>query len=128
MLRGTAYFPSAANLRGVVLLLETSENAPPPSYLTQFIRCLAAMDVLDGLAGILLGRPGGSVDPETFPAYDSALCRTVRDEYGLQQLPIVTNMDFGHTDPALVLPLGVQVCIDSTQREVSIPTAAVSGH
>ena len=126
MLRGTAYFPSATDLRGAVLLLETSENAPPPSYLTQFIRCLAAMGILDELAGILLGRPGGSVDPRNFHAYDSALCRAVREEHGLQHLPIVTNMDFGHTDPTLVLPLGMQVCIDSKRQEISIPSAAVS--
>ena len=125
MLRGTAYFPSAAALRDAVLLLETSENAPPPSFLTQFIRCLAAMGILDKLAGILLGRPGGGVNPQNFHAYDSALCQTVREEHGLQHLPIVTNMDFGHTDPVLVFPLGVQARIDSTRQEISIPSAAV---
>ncbi len=124
-LRGTDYFPSADDLQGAVLFLETSEEAPPPSFLTRCVRCLAAMGVLEGLGGILLGRPGGGVDPDTFHAYDDALCKTVREECGLTDLPIVTNMDFGHTDPMFVLPIGMKVRVDSTKQEIAIEEAAV---
>ena len=124
-LRGTPVFPSADSLDGAILFLETSEEAPPPAMLEQFIRSLAAMDCLQPLAGILLGRPGGQIDPATFPAYADTLCRTVREEYGLCELPIVSNMDFGHTDPMMVLPLGVRMRIDSERRELSILEAAV---
>ncbi|MCG9131151.1 LD-carboxypeptidase [Candidatus Poribacteria bacterium] len=124
-LRGTDYFPSAADLQGAVLFLETSEEAPPPSFLTRFVRCLAALGILEGLGGILLGRPGGGVDPDTFPAYDDALCKTVREEYGLNDMSIVTNMDFGHTDPMFVIPIGIKVRIDSTKQEIAIDEAAV---
>ena len=124
-LRGTDYFPSAKDLYGAVLFLETSEEMPPPSFLTRFVRCLAAMGVLQGLNGILLGRPGGGVDPDTFCEYDDALCKTVREEYGLNNMPIVTNMDFGHTDPMFVLPIGTKVRIDSAKQEIAIDEAAV---
>ena len=124
-LRGTDYFPLASDLQDVVLFLETSEDAPPPSFLTEFVRCLAAMDILEGLGGILLGRPGGGVDPNTFHAYDTALCETVREEYGLNEMPIVTNMDFGHTDPMFVIPIGMKARIDSTNQEITIDEAAV---
>ena len=124
-LRGTDFFPSATLLRGAVLFLETSEDAPPPSFLMEFVRCLAAMGVLEGLGGILLGRPGGGVDPRTFHEYSDALCKTVREEYGLNDMPIITNMDFGHTDPMFVIPMGVKVRIDSTKQEVVINEAAV---
>ena len=119
------FFPSASDLQGAVLFLETSEDAPPPSFLTEFVRCLAAMDILEGLGGILLGRPGGGVDPDNFHAYDTALCETVREEYGLNEMPIVTNMDFGHTDPMFVIPIGMKVRIDSTKPEIAIDEAAV---
>ena len=125
-LRGTAYFPSADDLQGAVLFLETSEDAPPPSFLAAFVRCLAAMNLLEGLGGMLLGRPGGGVDPSTFHAYADALCKTVRETYGLTDLPIVTNMDFGHTDPMFVIPIGTQIRIDSTKQEISIDAAAVT--
>ena len=125
-LRGTDYFASGPDLQGVVLFLETSEDAPPPSFLTEFVRCLAAMDVLEGLSGILLGRPGGGVDPDTFHEYDDALCKAVREEFGLIDMPIVTNMDFGHTDPMFVIPIGMTVRIDSTKQEIAIDEAAVT--
>ena len=124
-LRGTDYFPSSADFQGAVLFLETSEDAPPPSFLTAFVRCLAAMGILEGLGGILLGRPGGGVEPHTFHEYDNALCKAVREEYGLNDMPIVTNMDFGHTDPMFVLPQGVKVRIDSSKQEMAIDEAAV---
>ena len=124
-LRGTDFFPSATDLRGAILFLETSEEAPPPSFLTRFVRCLAAMGVLEGLGGILLGRPGGGVDPDIFHEYDDALCKTVREECGLPDLPIVTNMDFGHTDPMSVIPMSMKVRVDSTKQEIAINEAAV---
>ena len=124
-LRGTPVFPPARSLDGAVLFLETSEEAAPPETLRQFIRSLAAMGCLEPLAGVLLGRPGGQIDPAAFPAYADTLCRTVREEYGLAELPIVSNLDFGHTDPMLVLPLGVRLRIDSGRRELSILEPAV---
>ncbi len=124
-LRGTDYFPPADNLQDAVLFLETSEEAVPPSFLARFVRCLAAMDILEKLGGILLGRPGGGVNPNTFHEYDDALCKTVREEYGLKDLPIVTNMDFGHTDPMFVIPIGMKARIDSAKQEIVIDEAAV---
>ena len=124
-LRGTDYFSAAGDLQGAVLFLETSEEGAPPSFLSRFVRCLAAMGILEGLSGILLGRPGGGVDPQTFNEYDDALRRTVRVEHGLSDMPIVTNMDFGHTDPMFVIPIGTKVRIDSAKREIAIDEAAV---
>ena len=124
-LRGTPVFPPADSLAGAVLFLETSEEAHPPEMLRQFVRSLAAMGCLEPLAGILLGRPGGQIDPALFPAYADTLCRTVREEYGLRELPIVSNLDFGHTDPMLVLTLGVRLRIDSGRRELSMLEPAV---
>ena len=123
--RGTAHFPTVDSLDGTILFLETSEEAPPPAVLAAFARCLAAMDILRRLKGILLGRPGGPVSPGKFTAYADTLCHTVREEYGLREMPIVSNMDFGHTDPMLVLPLGVRMRIDSGERQLSIVESAV---
>ena len=124
-LRGTDYFSATGDLQGAVLFLETSEEAPPASFLKRFVRCLAAMGILEGLGGILLGRPGGGVDPHTFREYEDAVCQAVREEYGLKELPIVTNMDFGHTDPMFVIPIGMKVRIDSAKQEITIDEAAV---
>jgi muramoyltetrapeptide carboxypeptidase LdcA involved in peptidoglycan recycling len=124
-LRGSEYFPSAQDLDGAILFLETSEEAPPPHMVKRFLRSLAAMGILHRLKGILLGRPGGVMDPSKFVEYEEALARTVREEYGLKDLALVTGMDFGHTDPMLVIPLGLTLILDSALRRISIAESAV---
>jgi muramoyltetrapeptide carboxypeptidase LdcA involved in peptidoglycan recycling len=83
------------------------------------------MDTLDKLGGILLGRPGGAVDPNKFGDYEKALVDTVRNEFNLVDMPMVTNMDFGHTDPMFVMPIGVRACINSAGKKISINESAV---
>jgi muramoyltetrapeptide carboxypeptidase LdcA involved in peptidoglycan recycling len=39
--------------------------------------------------------------------------RVVANEFGATELPIVTNLDFGHTDPQWILPLGIRAEIDT---------------
>ena len=77
------------------------------------------------LAGMLLGRPGGQINPARSPVYANALCRAVREEYGPPGLPNVSNVDFGHADPMMVLPPGMRMRIDSRRGELSIREAAV---
>jgi LD-carboxypeptidase C-terminal domain len=59
--------------------------------------------ILQRIQGILVGRPGGSQNSEQeFEKYDAAVLKIAR-EFGLTDLPILSRMDFGHTDPKLVL-------------------------
>ena len=123
-LRGTAWWPS---LDGVVLLLETSEDTPPPEAVTYFLRSLAAAGELQGLAGIGLGRPGGADLPvDRHAAYDAALLRVVRVEQGLTDLPVVANLDFGHTDPMWTIPQGVPLRIDPVAERLTFLAAGVT--
>lgn len=109
-LRGSVWWP---DLTGVVLLLETSEEAPPPVVVTRFLRSLELTGELARLAGIVLGRPGGAdLDPDAHAAYDEALLGVVRDEAGLDELAVVTGVDMGHTDPMWTVPQGVELELD----------------
>jgi len=87
---------------------------------------LAAVGVLPLISGILFARPGGQVAPEKFPDYDQALLQVVVEENGLTDLPIITGMDFGHTDPMFVLPLGVQAEVNCEQRRFAIIESGVA--
>jgi muramoyltetrapeptide carboxypeptidase LdcA involved in peptidoglycan recycling len=126
-LRGTEVWPDASAWEGAILFLETSEEAPEPRVLARALRSYAAIGVLERLQGILLGRPGGGVAPERFAEYDEAVLGVVRDEQGMTSLPIVTCMDFGHTDPVFVLPLGARARIDCARREFRILESGVTG-
>jgi muramoyltetrapeptide carboxypeptidase LdcA involved in peptidoglycan recycling len=121
----TDVFPSIEAWHGAILFLETSEEAPPPHAVTHFLRILAVKGILKGLSGILMGRPGGNIPAERFAEYDEALMGVVCDEEGLTHLPIVTQMDFGHTDPIFVLPYGVMGEIDCDLKRFSIAENAV---
>jgi muramoyltetrapeptide carboxypeptidase LdcA involved in peptidoglycan recycling len=125
-LRGTDFWPDARMWQGAILFLETSEDKPTPEDVVYYLRVYAALGILDDLAGILCGRPGGGVPIEQFEAYDRAILQVLVEEEGLRDLPIVTQMDFGHTDPMFVLPYGIQAEIDCDQHKFSILESAVT--
>lgn len=104
---------------GVVLMLETSEEAPPPDLLSRFLRSLAVTEELQQLAAVVLGRPGGAeLNAEERAQYDDAIVRVVRDEAANADLPVVTNVDFGHTDPMWTIPQGVRVRVDPIAKKI----------
>jgi muramoyltetrapeptide carboxypeptidase LdcA involved in peptidoglycan recycling len=125
-LRGTRVWPNHDAWNGAILFLETSEEAPSPVHVTRVLRNFAAMGILDQIAALLFGRPGGGIAVADFMQYDQAILQVVAEEHGLTQLPIVTHMDFGHTDPMWVLPYGVQAQVDCEHRSVAILDNAVT--
>lgn len=126
-LRGTSVWPDPSQLDGAVLFLETSEEAPSPTAVERMLRSVASMGLLRSAAALLFGRPGGPTLPvERFTDYDRAILRVVATEEGLRDLPVVTCMDFGHTDPMFVLPYGVRARVDPIQRSFAIVEAAVT--
>lgn len=115
-IRATEWWP---DLDGAVLAVETSEEAPSPEIVQRFLRSIAALGSLDRLAAFLFARPGGAeLSPEDHVAYDRAIIRVVREEYGLGRMPVVTNLDFGHTDPFWTLPLGVRTRVDPSLERI----------
>ena len=125
LLRGTAFWPALDQWQDAILFLETSEDAPAPAVVTYGLRTYAALGILPKLAGILLARPGGQIPIAQFSQYDDAVRTVVVEEEGLTELPIITNMDFGHTDPMFVLPYGVQAEIDCARQRLVILESAV---
>lgn len=126
-LRGTDYWPAPALWQNAILFLETSEEAPSPTEVLRGLRSYAAMGILERLSGILFARPGGEVPPAQFAEYDQAILEVVAREEGLTDLPVISGMDFGHTDPMFVLPYGVQAEIDCGTGRFAILEGAVDG-
>ncbi len=124
-LRGSDYWPSREEWRGALLFIETSEEAPPPETVVRMLRPLMLMGILPNLSGVLMGRPGGAtLTVADHARHEHAVHTFLRDECGLPDLPLVTNMDFGHTDPIMTLPLGVMAELDCDRRVFSITEAA----
>ena len=119
--RGTELF--LTEWKDAILFLETSEDAPPPEFVKYTLRAYAALGILSQLSGILFGRPYD--DEAKFAEYDRAILQVVREEEGLTALPIITNMDFGHTSPMFVIPYGLRAEIDCNNQRFSIVEHAV---
>ncbi len=127
MIKGTKIWPSLNQWRDAILFLETSEEAPGVDYVRYCLRNYAAQGILSGLNGIIFGRPGGAHlnDAERL-SYNDVLLSVIRDEENLKDLPIMTQMDFGHTDPMMVLPYGCMAEMNCDQNKFSILEPGVS--
>lgn len=125
-LRGTDFWPTADAWQDAILFLETSEQAPSPEVIKYGLRTYAALGIIQRLSGILFGRPGGQISPEKHEEYDQALLQVVAEETGMDDLPIIAGMDFGHTDPMFVMPYGIQAEIDCDAQQFAIIENAVT--
>jgi muramoyltetrapeptide carboxypeptidase LdcA involved in peptidoglycan recycling len=52
--------------------------------------------------------------------------RRVLAEFGLQNMPVVANMDFGHTSPQMVVPIGCRAAIDPEAKAVAVLEAGAT--
>ena len=124
-LRGTEVWPDINVWKDAILFIETSEEGPTALEIERGLRSMAAVGVLGKIIAILFGRPGGQIPESKYQEYEDALTRVVAIEEGLTDIPIVTRMDFGHTDPMIVLPYGIDCVINCNAQEVSLPECAV---
>lgn len=124
-LKGTDFFPAIECWKGAILFLETSELAPAPELVQQWLGNYGERGILQELSGIILGRPGGGIPLDDFEKYDQVLIQLLR-EFGREDLPIITHMDFGHTDPMFLIPYGAEAEIDPVERRFTILENAVS--
>ena len=124
-LTGTSLWPDLSIWRNSILFLETSEEGIEPRLVTRFMRNLAAQGILQELKGILFSKPGGkAMCAGRFPEHDQALLQAFKD-FSIPLIPMVTRMDFGHSDPMWTLPYGVLAEINPIAKTVSILEKAV---
>jgi muramoyltetrapeptide carboxypeptidase len=109
---GTPYLPE---VDGALLCLEFTGMGPDEvwAHLNQW----ADSGLLDRVAGLVIGRfsgpraaAGGSAD------YD----RVLQIVLGDRDLPVLVDVDFGHTEPMLTLPVGTRARLDTTDRLLTL--------
>ncbi len=117
-LRGALIWPEQSVWRNSIVFLEISEDAPPAaSAVMRMLRALAATGALREARGIFFGRPYG--DEAKFEEYDGAILQVLA-ELRLGSLPLITRMDFGHTDPKFIVPYGVEAQIDCDAKQIRL--------
>jgi len=96
-LQGTQYWPG---LDDTILILEEDAEISPPLFDRQLQSLVHQLD-FNGVKGILIGR----FQKETKMTRE-ILEKIISTKPELQNLPIIANIDFGHTTPLATLPVG----------------------
>lgn len=107
-LKGSPWWP---DLDGAVFFLETSEEAPSPAHVDAYLTGLEQLGAFDALAGLVFARPAGYGDADV-----DLLWQIVAERTAAADIPVLANVDAGHTEPMLTLPLGAPVHLDAGQR------------
>ena len=124
MALGSSIFPPLAAFEGAVLHLEVSEEKPPIEQIAHWLRGFTAMGITERIAALLFSRPEDRSLRETLELY-AEVKRELADA-GRADLPFVANLDFGHSCPMGLLPLGARLTVDPVRRRIAIDEPAVS--
>ncbi len=108
LLRHASPIPTLDQFENIVLIAETSEEIPSADYVYRVYRALGERGVLQRVKGVLVGRPKAwefdkpqstEQKKEYREKQRETIVKAVR-EYN-PTIPVVQNMDFGHTDPQI---------------------------
>lgn len=104
-------FPDAAEWKGKILLLESSEELMPPEKYEKALTVLKKAGVFGAVSGVLVGKP---MDEVYFMEYKDLLKKIIADP----SLPVVTNINVGHALPRCIIPLGQMATVDTEKQEI----------
>lgn len=119
------YLPNFQQLDGCILYLETSEELPTEGFLYRFIAALGELELLAKFQAILFGIPKtqfcGKTPPEgreQFQINQQGAVKKALIDYNAD-LPVIFNLNFGHTDPQVIIPSGGLAKIDGIQKTIT---------
>ena len=118
--------PTTDALRGGILLLETSEERPPASWVARWLRGLGEHGILEAVAGVVVARPPVS-DFEFLPSRDEAdALRAAQRDVVIEAVSrynpdavVCVGVPFGHTRPQWILPYGGTMTLDGAARTIT---------
>lgn len=125
LLRHNIRIPTLSQFQSVVLAVETSEEIPSSDYVRRVFRALGAREILKNINGLLIGRPkawefNNQQSDEMKIKYKENQRKAILDIVRIynRDIPIVQNLDFGHTAPQICLPFGRRVRIDVDNKKI----------
>src|SRR5699024_11984067 len=101
--------------------VDTLAQKPQPDLITCWLHYNAAQRISHHADGITTAKPQ---DEAFYDEYKTAI-KTVMKEYHLEDPPIMYNLNFGHTEPKMILPYGAMAEIDCESGTFSILESGV---
>lgn len=97
LLQGTEYFP---DLEDSILFLEDDEESKPHHF-DRDLQSLIHLSEFKGVKGIAIGR-----FQKASQMTDDKLIKIIKTKKELDKIPVIANVDFGHTSPMITFPIG----------------------
>lgn len=119
--KGTSLWPAEEYWKDCILFFETSEELPTPGNLEYWLRNYGTQGILQQAKGIIFGKPQNE---KYYEEYKESI-RLIMKELSLEELPILYNLNFGHTEPKFVLPYGAMAEINCEKETFSILESGV---
>jgi len=127
MLRNNTPIPNLKKFGHIVLMLETSEEIPSHGYVRRVIRALGERGILQEAQGIFVGRPKAwefdkQFTKEERTTYINEQQKTILETVRMynKKIPVVQNMNFGHTDPQILMPYGGIAKIKANEQKIYV--------
>jgi muramoyltetrapeptide carboxypeptidase LdcA involved in peptidoglycan recycling len=111
LLQGTPYLPSLA---GAVLVVEDDEESHPANFARNLTSLLQLPDAAT-IRGLVVGRFQRASNM-TRPLLEQIIAR----QPVLAGLPVLANVDIGHTSPMATLPIGGQVAMSAEPGDLHL--------
>lgn len=118
---GTEVWPSLDEWKDKILFLETSEDKPAPSLITYYLRNLGAQGILNVAKGIIVGKPQ---DEKYYEEYKDVYRRILK-EFNRTDMPVLYNVNFGHSSPIGIIPYGIECELDIDNKKIILLESAV---
>lgn len=111
LLQGTEYFP---DITDSILFLEDDAESKLPNF-DRDLQSLIHLPGFDKVRGIIIGRfeKASEIAPEQ-------LKKAIMAKAELRHIPVLANVDFGHTDPMITFPIGGEAEIVVSKEKVSL--------
>lgn len=111
LLQGTEYFP---NLNNSVLFIEDDEMANPELF-DRDIQSLIHQPGFEGVRGLVIGR-----FQRASGILDETLIKIIKTKKELGGIPVIANLDFGHTQSMFTFPIGGDVAFSAEGKSVKL--------
>ncbi len=115
VLVGTEYLPS---FQGRIFFWEETDSSI--DEMDRYLWHVRELGLFEQIKGMLVGRMF-----DVSGASDEAVEETILRATEGYRFPIIMNMDFGHTDPMLTLPLGIEASFETEKKELQLLESAV---
>ncbi|WP_442602424.1 S66 family peptidase [Paenibacillus sp. KN14-4R] len=111
LLQGTEFMPSLINS---ILFIEDDYEAHPQTF-DRDLQSLIHQPMFEGVKGIVIGRFQKSVNMNK-----ELLRKIIKSKRELDNIPVIADVDFGHTSPLITFPIGGQVTIKAYNKTIEI--------